>query len=63
MSWGKIYETTWWGNPTTTWGNVYYDLAVTDPVQSLLSTLQGRSTYYENATCTETILNEYKDIE
>lgn len=24
---GKIYESTWWGNPTTEWGNIYYDLA------------------------------------
>ena len=24
---GKIYETTWWGNPTPDgWGNIYYDL-------------------------------------
>ena len=24
---GKIYESTWWGNPTENWGNIYYDLA------------------------------------
>ena len=28
---GKIYETTWWGNPTANaWGNIYYDLAITE---------------------------------
>tara|TARA_R110002126_G_scaffold127912_1_gene270330 strand:- start:321 stop:518 length:198 start_codon:yes stop_codon:yes gene_type:complete len=30
---GKIYETTWWGNPTiNAWGNIYYDLAQTEPL-------------------------------
>jgi surface protein len=28
MSYGKIYETTWWGNPVSGgWGGIYYDLA------------------------------------
>lgn len=28
MSYGKIYETSWWGNPVEDgWGNIYYDLA------------------------------------
>ena len=27
MSYGKIYETTWWGNPVSGgWGGIYYDL-------------------------------------
>jgi len=31
MSYGKIYETTWWGNPVRNgWGGIYYDLSVTD---------------------------------
>ena len=24
---GKIYESTWWGTPTTIFGSIYYDLA------------------------------------
>ena len=32
MGFGKIYETTWWGNPTSNaWGNIYFDLAQTEP--------------------------------
>ena len=27
MSWGKIYDTTWWGYSSSTWGNVYQGLA------------------------------------
>lgn len=28
MAYGKIYETTWWGNPQADgWGNVYYDFS------------------------------------
>jgi hypothetical protein len=31
MSYGKIYETTWWGNPVqNSWGGIYYALSVTD---------------------------------
>ena len=31
MSYGKIYETTWWGNPVQNgWGGIYYALSVTD---------------------------------
>ena len=33
---GKIYETTWWGNPTiNAWGNIYYDLAQTEPLLTI----------------------------
>jgi hypothetical protein len=28
MSYGSIYETSWWGNPVEDgWGGIYYDLA------------------------------------
>ena len=28
MSFGKIYETTWWGNPVQNgWGGIYYNLS------------------------------------
>ena len=28
MSWGKIYNSTWWGNPIKDgWGGIYYDIA------------------------------------
>ena len=27
-TWGKIYESTWWGNPQQTgWGSSYYSIA------------------------------------
>jgi hypothetical protein len=32
MSWGKIYDTSWWGSPTENdWGNSYYDYANPSP--------------------------------
>ena len=59
----EIYNKSWWGKPTTTWGNIYYDLSVTSAVPSLLSTLQARADYYENVTCTTTTLTEIENIE
>ena len=32
MSWGKIYDTSWWGNPIENgWGGIYYDDANPSP--------------------------------
>lgn len=32
MSWGKIYDTSWWGNPTENgWGNIYWNYANPSP--------------------------------
>jgi hypothetical protein len=59
----EIYNKSWWGNPTTTWGNIYYDYAITSEVPSLLSTLQARADYYENVTCTTATLTELENIE
>jgi len=39
MSYGKIYETTWWGNPVSGgWGGIYYDL--TEQEQAFIFTVQ-----------------------
>jgi|11_taG_2_1085331.scaffolds.fasta_scaffold126285_1 hypothetical protein len=63
MSYGKIYETTWWGrgalDNTKGWGIVYADL-VSD-VPSLLSSLQARATYYENESGTKPILESLEN--
>lgn len=64
INWGKIYETTWFGvgvNNTINWGIVYADL-VSD-VPSLLSSLQARATYYENASGTTTTLQSMENCE
>ena len=64
MSYGKIYETTWWSNPVEDgWGGIYYDLSVTSEVPSLLSSLQARATYYENSSGTTTILTALENCE
>lgn len=64
MSYGKIYETTYWGvgiNNTIGWGSIYANLA--SEVPALLSALQARATYFENAAGTTTILNNFKNCE
>ena len=65
INWGKIYETTYFGigvsNNTTNWGKIYADL-VSD-VPTLLSSLQARATYYENAAGTTTILTALENCE
>lgn len=46
MSWGKIYETTWWGvgvNNNISWGIVYKDLAG-DEIQDLIDAFELRVT-------------------
>ena len=64
MSYGKIYETTDWGNPVQNgWGGIYYDLSVTSEIPALLTALQARATYYENATGTTTILTALENCE
>lgn len=64
MSYGKIYETTWWGNPAENgWGGIYYSLSVTSVIPALLSALQTRATSFENATGTTTILTELENCE
>ena len=56
MGYGEIYKTTWWGLPVQFgWGGIYFDLSVTSAVPNLLTTLQARATYYENATGTNEI--------
>jgi hypothetical protein len=64
MGYGEIYKTTWWGNPVQGgWGDIYYNLSVTSAVPNLLTTLQARATYYENATGTTTILTALENCE
>lgn len=62
INWGKIYESTWFGvgvNNTINWGKIYADLVSSVP--NLLSTLQARATYYENASGTTTILESLEN--
>ncbi len=64
MSYGKIYETTYWGvgvDNTIGWGSVYADLA--SDIPALLSALQARATNFENSTGTTTILTAFENIE
>ena len=44
MSYGKIYETTWWGNPVKNgWGDVYYDLQTEQAFRITVDTTQAGS--------------------
>ena len=56
---GKIYETTWWGNPIKNgWGGIYFDLAQTDPK------MENYIVYYQRVVqeilmyCVEAVLQE-----
>ena len=61
MSFGKIYDTTWFGTPIKDgWGGIYYGLT---NVGSLITKLQARATYYENNTCTTATLTALENIE
>jgi surface protein len=47
MSYGKIYETTWWGNPVSGgWGGIYYDLA--EQIPTFIFTVQTDKTGTSN---------------
>jgi len=64
MSYGKIYETTYWGNPVQNgWGGIYYDISVTSEIPALLTALQARATNFENSTGTTTILTALENCE
>jgi hypothetical protein len=44
MSYGKIYDTTWWGNPVKDgWGDVYYDLQTDEAFKITVDTTQAGS--------------------
>jgi len=60
----EIYNSTWWGNPTETgWGNIYYEYAFPSDAPALLSSLEARATYYENATSSLAILTDLENCE
>ena len=65
INWGKIYESTNFGNGVTdntiSWGKVYEDLV--SEIGGLLSSLEARSTYFENRTETTSILQEFENCE
>ena len=64
MAYGEIYKTTWWGLPVQFgWGGIYFDLAFPSAVPALLTTLQARATYYENADGTSEILTALENCE
>ena len=67
INWGKIYDSTYWGVGVTSnsinWGKSYADIAETGLIPSLLSILQARSTYYENAAATTTLLTNLENID
>lgn len=64
MGYGEIYKTTWWGLPVKFgWGGIYFVLSVTSAVPNLLTTLQARATYYENANKTSEILTDLENCE
>lgn len=60
---GKIYDTTHWGvgvtSNTINWGKVYVDFS--SAISGLLSSLQSRSTYYENQSGANAILQELEN--
>ena len=60
----EIYAVSLWGNPVEDgWGDIYYNLAFPSEVPSLLKSLESRSAYYENETCTTATLTDFEKIE
>lgn len=65
INWGKIYDSTWWGDGVSnaiSWGKSYVDLAGNLSSQ-LLSALKSRATNYENNAGSKAILDEILDAE
>tara|TARA_R110000772_G_scaffold240378_1_gene352577 strand:+ start:31 stop:216 length:186 start_codon:yes stop_codon:yes gene_type:complete len=61
MSYGSIYEVTWWGSPLQNgWGGIYFDLAgntLTPFQQAFKSRVEADGGTVESIECvTETIL-------
>ena len=67
MSYGAIYDSTWWGNGVIDndiyWGIVYYDLAQPSEVPNYLRPLEERSAYYENVSETTLLMQSLEDCE
>jgi len=65
INWGKIYETTNFGNGvsdnTISWGKIYEDLV--SAIGGLISALEARSTFTENKAGTTTILQGFENCE
>lgn len=56
ISWGKIYETTWWGigvnSNTISWGKIYGDLAgFSEIVQRFVSRVEADGGIVESEGC------------
>jgi len=64
ISWGKINETTNFGNGVTdntiSWGKIYEDLV--SEIGGLLNALETRSTFFENELGTTNILQAFENI-
>ena len=64
MSWGAIYTQSWWGRAIKEdFGEVYEEYANPSPIAGLLSSLNNRSTYYENEAGTTALLQQLEDCE
>ena len=61
MSWGAIYNQSWWGRAIKEdFGEIYEEVA--NPVIfNLLSALKDRADFYENEDGTKDLLNQLKD--
>ena len=60
----EIYNSSLWGSPQEVgWGSIYYRFAFPSAIPALLATLQSRSEYYENVTCTTATLTELENID
>jgi len=64
ISWGKINETTNFGNGVTdntiSWGKIYEDLV--SEIGGLLKALEQRSTFFEHEGGTTNILQAFENI-
>jgi hypothetical protein len=60
MSFGKIYETTWWGNPVNNgWGGIYYGLFINELTSSFQTRVLADGGTVEALTCVNSATSDF----
>tara|TARA_R110000782_G_scaffold51057_1_gene110283 strand:+ start:269 stop:520 length:252 start_codon:yes stop_codon:yes gene_type:complete len=60
MSFGKIYETTWWGNPVNNgWGGIYYNLFINELTSSFQTRVLADGGTIESLTCVNAATSDF----
>jgi hypothetical protein len=61
INFGKIYETTWFGNPVQNgWGGIYFGLALNEIALAFQTRVLADGGTIEALSCLNTITNDYE---